>query len=69
MWKSYNYLIMKKTYTNPKMRVLQLQGEKVLAASGVTSNNGISYGGIDEDGTKDPSVKANPFGDSIFEEE
>ena len=37
------------------------QHETPLAASGVSSNNGIGYGGVDEQGQKDPDVKANPF--------
>ncbi len=58
---------MKKTYINPSLKALQLQAEKVLAASGVIGSNGITYGGIDEEGSKDPEVKDNPFGESIFE--
>ena len=49
------------------MKALQMQGEQVLAASGVISNNGINYGGVDSDGTKDPSVKENIFDENPFE--
>ena len=58
---------MKKTYINPSLKALQLQSEKVLAASGVIGSNGITYGGIDEEGTKDPSVKENLFEENPFE--
>ena len=29
----------------------------ILASSGVSGNNGIGYGGVDNSGEKDPSVK------------
>lgn len=58
---------MKKIYIVPNMKALQMQGEQVLAASGVISNNGIGYGGVDTDGTKDPSVKENIFDENPFE--
>ena len=44
-----------------------MQVEELLVGSGVTSSNGIGYGGVDTEGEKDPSVKDNPFGDNIFE--
>ena len=58
---------MKKIYCIPSMQALQIQGEQVLAASGVTSNNGINWGGVDTDGELDPSVKANIFEENPFE--
>ena len=57
---------MKKIYLIPSISALQMQVEELLVGSGVTSNNGIGYGGVDTEGEKDPSVKENPFGDSIF---
>ena len=39
----------------------------IASSDGVTSNNGIEYGGVDEGGELDPSVKANPFGEELFE--
>ena len=61
---------MKKTYIQPEMNVVQLDSELMIAASGVKSvNNGvdIGYGGVDEDGSLDAEVKANPHGESIFD--
>lgn len=52
---------MKKTYIIPRMIAVQLHGEALIAQSGVTSSNGIGYGGVDDQGQKDPDVKANPF--------
>lgn len=52
---------MKKTYITPRMIAVQLHGEALIAQSGVTSSNGIGYGGVDDQGQKDPDVKANPF--------
>ena len=52
------------------MNVVQLHGEQMIAVSGVKSvNNGvdIGYGGVDEDGSLDAEVKANPYGESIFD--
>lgn len=52
------------------MNVVQLDSELMIAASGVKSvNNGvdIGYGGVDEDGSLDAEVKANPHGESIFD--
>jgi hypothetical protein len=57
---------MKKNYVSPVIETLQTLGDMMLASS-VTGNNGTGYGGIDTEGEKDPSVKENPFGDSIFE--
>lgn len=51
---------MKKIYSVPEMVEADLMQVSMLAGSrGVTSNNGIKYGGIDTDGSKDPSVKAD----------
>lgn len=58
---------MKKRYIIPETKVVLLHGETILSASGVTSNNGIGYGGVDEQGELDPEVKGNPYGDSIFD--
>ena len=43
--------IMKKEYRNPVVDVLECMTEQMIAASGVDSNNGIGYGGIDNDGS------------------
>ena len=58
---------MKKIYCIPNMKAMQLQGEQMLAASGVTSNNGIGWGGVDTEGSLDPSVKGNAFTENPFE--
>lgn len=51
---------MKKRYISPDFIILNLQVAKMISTSNdVSSNNGIGYGGIDEDGSQDPSVKAN----------
>ena len=51
---------MKKTYIQPLTEVVRMGTMSFICASkGVTSNNGIDYGGVDEDGSKDPS--ANRF--------
>ena len=52
---------MKKTYIIPEMSVLLMHHEMPIAASGVTGSNGIGYGGVDDQGQKDPDVKANTF--------
>ena len=52
---------MKKRYIIPEMKVVRLHGETILSASGVTSNNGIGYGGVDVDGSLDADVKENNF--------
>ena len=49
------------------MYVRVVTQELPLAVSGVTSNNGIGYGGVDEDGSHEADVKGNPYGESIFE--
>lgn len=52
---------MKKTYIIPEISVVVTLHETPLAASGVSSGNGIGYGGVDDQGQKDPDVKANTF--------
>ena len=52
---------MKKTYIIPKMCIHVVYHEQPLAASGVVSDKGIGYGGVDTEGTQDPDVKANNF--------
>ncbi len=57
-----------KTYIIPCTSVMLIEQEQPLAASGVVSNNGIGFGGVDEGGNLDPEVKGNVFGESIFDE-
>lgn len=59
---------MKKTYFIPKLKIKRVQQESPLAVSGVVSNNGIGYGGVDTEGTREAEVKGNPFGGSIFDD-
>lgn len=51
---------MKKIYIIPCTSVSLAQPEQILASSGVISNSNdinIGFGGIDDDGEQDPSVK------------
>lgn len=47
---------MKKTYIQPCIEEMQAQAAQMLAES-VTGNNGIGYGGTDDDGSLDPETK------------
>ena len=58
---------MKKTYIQPITEALVVAEVEMIAASGVKSDIGINYGGIDETGSLDPSVKEDMFSDSPFE--
>ena len=46
----------KKAYMMPAMQVVKIDNVQLLSGSGVTSDNGIQFGGIDEEGTLDPSA-------------
>lgn len=49
---------MKKTYIKPSVEVDGMEAETFICASqGVTSTMGIGYGGVDEDGDKDPASR------------
>lgn len=41
---------MKKSYISPATEALEYVMEEMIATSSVTSDNGLDYGGIDEDG-------------------
>ena len=59
---------MKKVYLRPDVTVIMCLGKDlILGSKGVTGDNGIGYGGID-DGTHDPSSKESDS-ESIWEEE
>ena len=48
----------KKNYVCPLVELEEAECcTSMMAVSGVISNNGIDYGGIDEDGDLEPSVK------------
>ena len=56
---------MKKRYIIPEVKVVRLHVETILSVSGVVgkigNDEGIGYGGIDEDGSLDADVKENSF--------
>ncbi len=52
---------MRKTYIKPCMEQVTVRTEAMIAVSGVNSNNGIKYGGVDTDGSKDVEVKESTF--------
>ena len=47
---------MKKIYIAPTVEVMEVKANQLLMASGVTSDNGIPFGGVDEGGTLDPAA-------------
>ena len=59
---------MKKNYIAPLMSMEELTLGTIIAQSGVTAQGlGIGYGGIDTDGTKDPSAKTrNEWEDGLW---
>ena len=65
----------RKTYITPAVEIVSCEGVMMLCGSGVSSSfgSGISYGGVDTDGTVDAGVRANvwdddsPFDDSSFD--
>jgi len=51
---------MKREYTAPAVEVLEYISEKMIAvsdANGVSSNNGIGYGGVDENGSVEAETR------------
>ena len=59
---------MKKIYISPILTIVSSQTEEdLLQASGVFGpNQGIGYGGVDDDGSMDPAGKENTF--SVWDE-
>ena len=47
---------MKKTYLQPSIEMANMETEAMICGS-VTSDKGIGYGGVDEEGTKDPASR------------
>jgi hypothetical protein len=45
----------KKEYIAPSMDVVEIKNMQLLAGSGVTAD-GIDYGGVDDEGTLDPTA-------------
>lgn len=50
---------MKKTYIGPITEVIKLTAEEQIMA--VSSDKGIGYGGVDEEGTYDPASRELDF--------
>jgi hypothetical protein len=49
---------MKKTYITPQMEITEMETASMLANSdSIKGLDGTSYGGVDEDGTKDPASR------------
>ena len=49
---------MKKTYMQPLAFIAKTEHVTMICTSnGVTSNNGIDYGGVDEEGEMDPAAR------------
>jgi hypothetical protein len=59
---------MKKTYIRPTATEEAVLTEQFLADSGVSSDNGIGYGGVDTEGEKDPSSRRDAWDDLDDEE-
>lgn len=59
--------MMKKTYQSPQIKKFSIDSMNLLL--GVSGNNGIPYGGVDEDGSKVPSVRRHSVWDDEDEEE
>ena len=58
---------MKKNYLAPSTEISNIELQQMMVGSGVRSEGDfdITYGGVDEDGTKDPSSRRN----NVWEEE
>ena len=60
---------MKKTYLQPSTMMEDMEAEAFICGSeSITSNNGITYGGVDENGTKDPASRRHEVWDDESEE-
>ena len=58
--------MMKKEYTTPVVEVMEMKANQLLMASGVSSDLGIGFGGVDDGGILDPAA---PDLDSYFNTE
>ncbi len=59
---------MKKAYIIPDIQVVKIENVQLLSGSGVAGENGIGFGGVDEDGTLDPSApNMSDLSDFVFE--
>ena len=50
---------MKKIYIAPNTVVVEIESEMILAASGVYSDKGIGYGGVDTEGSREAEAKSS----------
>ncbi len=57
---------MKKTYIQPILKATVTYEEPVLNGGSVTGDNGTGYGGIDENGEKDPDANYNNIWDEDY---
>ena len=48
---------MKKTYLQPWAIAAETEYTTLICTSGVTTDNGIGYGGVDEEGDHDPAAR------------
>ena len=58
---------MKKTYIAPNTDVVEIESERLLAASGVYSDTGIGYGGVDTEGSMDAEAKSSGSCEDFWE--
>lgn len=56
----------RKIYVTPTMETIEVKANQLLMASGVSSDLGIGFGGVDEEGTLDPSAPAGMLGLQSF---
>lgn len=49
---------MKKTYIMPSLEEVKTSGLLLLKASGISSESGIGFGGVDTSGSHDPDAPA-----------
>jgi hypothetical protein len=60
---------MKKNYIAPSMEITNVKMQLLLEGSnGVYSDSGIKYGGVDEEGTKEPSSRRRNIWDDDEED-
>jgi hypothetical protein len=61
---------MKKNYIAPSMEMTSIELQQMVAASnGVYSGNGITYGGVDTKGEKDPASRRRSVWDDDEEDD
>lgn len=58
--------MLRKSYLCPSMEAWEVESETVLAESGLTSEIGIDYGGVDEFGEKDPETRCDDLIEIIW---